>query len=545
MANGFGTELPSFERAPEDIAKEIAAKRELDRQQKRPNGDVRAMGPESDAAQAKDPWPTPEPLFEPVEAEESYPLDALPTILSDAITEYRRYGQQPLSMVASSAIAAASLASQGLADVARNPHLVSPISLNFGIVAISGERKTSADGHFTRRIREWQNERREALTTDAGNARAAFAAWEAQREGLLTKIKHASGKNTVGDQADIEAMRASLAELEQNKPVSVIMPKLFYEDINAQTLAVMIAEGWPSASLWSDEGGLVIGSNGMSDENLMGFVALLNRLWDGHSFERDRLTARCANMKGRRFTVSLMMQPIVMARLLGACGGAARKMGFIARNLVAWPTSTIGQRLYVDPPADMSATNKLAARFTELLDMELMTEGPKMALTPTCLSLSPTAKTEWTKFFNEIEVELSRAGEFGNIPDIGSKIAENAVRMAGVFHTIMHGPKGQLDKETMQGAISVVTWHLSEAIRVIAAQQKSQNIIDAELLLEWLLKQPPTPIDPRTILQFGPSRLRDKKVRDAALKILADKHWVFESGNPTRLTINPRARTAL
>lgn len=250
-------------------------------------------------------------------------------------------------------------------------------------------------------------------------------------------------------------------------------------------------------------------------------------------------------MKGRRFTVSLMMQPIVMARLLGACGGAARKMGFIARNLVAWPTSTIGQRLYVDPPADMSATNKLAARFTELLDMELMTEGPKMALTPTCLSLSPTAKTEWTKFFNEIEVELSRAGEFGNIPDIGSKIAENAVRMAGVFHTVIQGPEGQLDKDAMRGSISVVTWHLSEAIRVIAAQQKSQNIIDAELLLEWLLKQPPTPIDPRTILQFGPSRLRDKKVRDAALKILADKHWVFESGNPTRLTINPRARTAL
>jgi len=214
VANGSGTELPSFERAPEDIAKEIAAKRELDRQQKRPNVDVRGMHLESDAAQAKDPWPTPEPLFEPVEAEESYPLDALPTILSDAITEYRRYGQQPLSMVASSAIAAASLASQGLADVARNPHLVSPISLNFGIVAISGERKTSADRHFTRRIREWQNEKREALTADAGNARAALAAWEAQREGLLTKIKHASGKNRVGDQADIEAMMASLAELE-------------------------------------------------------------------------------------------------------------------------------------------------------------------------------------------------------------------------------------------------------------------------------------------------------------------------------------------
>jgi hypothetical protein len=76
----------------------------------------------------------------------------------------------------------------------------------------------------------------------------------------------------------------------------------------------------------------------MSDENLMKFVALLNRLWDGHPFGRERLHAKSAHVDGRRFTVSLMMQPIVMARLLGACDGAARNMGFVARTLTSWPT---------------------------------------------------------------------------------------------------------------------------------------------------------------------------------------------------------------
>jgi hypothetical protein len=88
-----------------------------------------------------------------------------------------------------------------------------------------------------------------------------------------------------------------------------------------------LAEGWPSASLWSDEAGLVIGAHGMSDEMAMGFIGLLDRLWDGNPFDRDRSTARRARMRGRRFTVSLMVQPVAMERLLTLAGGASRGMG--------------------------------------------------------------------------------------------------------------------------------------------------------------------------------------------------------------------------
>src|SRR5262245_39258369 len=123
----------------------------------------------------------------------------------------------------------------------------------------------------------------------------------------------------------------------------------------------------------------------MSDENLMKFVALLNRLWDGNSFERLRLSTKCAEITGRRFTVSLMMQPIVMARMLGACGGATRNMGFVARNLVAWPASTIGSRNYKEPPVDMPAIGKFNSRLRELLDEGLPMQGPQNALEPPVL----------------------------------------------------------------------------------------------------------------------------------------------------------------
>jgi hypothetical protein len=489
--------------------------------------------------------PPPEPLIEPNEASLPYPLDALPAIISAAVQEYRAYGQQPLSMVASSALAATSLASQGLADVARDAYLVGPISLNFLSVAGSGERKTSTDREFTRSLREWQTEKRDGMAGDAGQGRAQLAAWEAEKEGLLGKIKASGGKKAIGEEADIKDWTIRLSELEKNKPPAVIMPSLFYEDINAETLAVRLAEGWPSASLWSDEGGIVIGSGGMSDENLMKFVALLNRLWDGHPFERERLTAKSARLSGRRFTVSLMMQPIVLTRLLGACNGAARNMGFVARNLLSWPASTIGDRLYREPPADKSASNKFNARIRALLDMELPKEEPHNALTPTRLTLAAPAKREWTAFFNDIERELRHSGEFGDVVDIGSKIAENAARVAGMFHVFEHGPGGEIGKTLIEGGIAVVAWHLSEARRVVSANRKPEDIADAELLLECFRKEKPIIGNRRDILRLGPPRLReDKNRRNRALQILLDRYWLLESGTPPRLILNPKARVA-
>jgi len=491
-------------------------------------------------------WPEPEPLFEPSEAEHAYPLDALPTIIAEAIDEYRAYGQQPLPLIACSALSSASLAAQGLVDVARDRRLVGPISLHLAVVAVSGERKTSADREFSRPIRAWMLERREVLQPEADRGRAKIAAWAAERDGLLNKIKSTAGKKAAGAEADISAFKERLAVLESQRPAQLIMPSLFYEDTNAQRLAVDISEGWPSASIWSDEGGLVVGSHGMNDDNLMGFIGLLNRLWDGQAFERLRLTTPSAFIKGRRLTVSLMMQPVVFARLIGAADGASRGMGWIARNLTTWPTSTIGARPYRDAPDGMPALDRLHCRLRELLDLPLPVEGAGMVLVPPVLGLAPPAFAVWRSLHDEVEAELSQAGEFGAIPDIGAKIAENAARFAANFHVLEQGPEGSIGAATMQGAATLAVWYLNEARRIICANDKPRAVIDAELLLDWMRRELAEPIDPRDILNRGPNPLRDKGRRDNALKVLTEKHWIFEAkrGGATRLVLNPKARAA-
>jgi hypothetical protein len=488
-------------------------------------------------------WPDPEPLFEPAEAERPYPLDALPPIIAEAVRQYQAYGQQPLPLVACSALGSASLAAQGLVDVVRDRNLVGPISLHIAAIAVSGERKTSADRIFNKSIREWMSERREALQPAADKARAELLAWEAERDGLLNKIKRVAGANGEDAGADVARRKQRLTELERMRPRQSILPSMFYEDTNAARLAVDLAEGWPSASIWSDEAGLVIGSHGMNDDNLMGFIGLLNRLWDGNEFDRSRLTTKSANIRGRRLTVSLMMQPIVLTRLLRASGGASRSMGWIARTLLAWPASTIGSRLYRDA-VEMPALDAFDRRMRELLNLELPVQGAGMVLIPSSLSLSRSAFRVWRSLHDEVEAELSRVGEFASVPDIGAKIAENAARIAGMFHVVTQGPEGSVDLATMEGAAAVAIWHLNEARRVVGATKTPQDIADAVLLLEWWRsRQPENQIEPRDILRLGPPPLREKERRDAAIKILTEKHWasLVKIGIADRLVLNPKA----
>jgi hypothetical protein len=491
------------------------------------------------------------PLGSPREKEKPYPVNALPQILRDAVVEYAEYGQQPAPLIASSALASLSLAAQGLADVARDEHLRGPISLYFLNIAVSGERKTSADNWFRGPIHAWMLARRDLMQDEVAAGEALSAAWKAERDGLLAKIKSARGK---GDDAGVEQLRENLIKLEQGKPREIIVPKLFYEDSNAPALAIDLAEGWPSASLWSDEAGLVVGAHGMSDDVAMGYVGLLNRLWDGTPFDRDRASAKRARIQGRRFTVNLMMQPLVMARLLSLAGGASRGMGLIARFLLSWPASTIGTRVYRQPPRDVPAIGRLRRRLNELLDLPLPLdpENPTiMALAPPRLRFTARAQRLWEQFHNDVEVELGKTGEFADIADIGAKTAENAARMAGGFHVAEHGPTGEINSKTLFRATRVVLWHLNDARRVLATFERPESLTDAETLLEWLLRQPatdpPASIDPRHILQFGPRSLgRGVKRRDTAIEILVEHNHLrvapkaISGRGAKRYVLNPR-----
>jgi hypothetical protein len=480
---------------------------------------------------------TPEPLVAPTEAATPYPVDALSPVMCAAVEGYQAYGQQPMALVANAALASASLASQGLVNVRRDQNLVGPISLNLMVIAESGERKTAADERMTRAVRQWEEAKREQLADDVNASRAKREAWKAERDGVMNKIKSASGGG-VEKQQDVEDLKNRLIELEKSPPAMIYAPRLFTEDNTPEAMAKGLSEGWPSSSLWSDEGGLVVGSHGLTENSAMRYFGLLNRMWDGGRYERQRATTESFVIKGRRLTANLMMQGLVLSQLLEAGGGAGRGTGFLARFLIAWPSSTMGTRLYREGDLDSYALANFDARLHEVLDYPLPTIGDNMELEPAELPLSIDARNSWVRYHNDVERELGRGGEYFDTKDVAAKSAENAARLAGVMHVMENGPHGEISDQTFTNAACLAAWYLREGQRVLGSYHVPTGVTDAQELLAWMQRQPGGIIKHADIARYCPGRLRgreNRQAREEALRLLLETHHIFEVSGIAKL----------
>lgn len=476
-------------------------------------------------------WPKPISLLSETEHTTPYPIDALPTIIRNAVTAYQQYGQQPLPLIACSALANVSLACQTLANVARDKYLISPASLYFLVVASSGERKSAADYTFSKAIRQWQLDIRKKLEPEVKVAQTLHQAWRVEKEGLLSQIR----RNTLLNEAT-ESLRHMLLELVADEPKMPLLPVLFFEDATQEALASHIANGWPSASLWTDEGGIVMGGHGMQT-NSTKFIALLNRLWDGKAFIAHRKTSKSFTVANRRLTVSLMMQPLILEQMLAKNGGISRQSGFLARSLIAYPKSAMGDRYYQEPPEALASLPDFHDRLIDCLNGSLALDKNGCHSLPT-LTLSYQAKSNWISFFNEIEAGLKNAKQWKTIKDFASKAAENVARLAALFH-LFNGSTNEISAENVDQAAEIIRWHLRETKIILNSNPQTVQDQDAQRLLQWIVEKDLNETSPRYLQQYGP--LRDKSRRDRAVQILLELHHIKEirRDGKTTLLVNP------
>ncbi|MBF0256871.1 MAG: DUF3987 domain-containing protein, partial [Gammaproteobacteria bacterium] len=425
-------------------------------------GIARQSNQQSDSGQQQPPqldeWPEPQPIIDTTQGL-PYPLDALPDPIRAAVAEVQAFTQAPLAMTAASALGALSLAGQGLADVERAKGLSGPCSLSQLILADSGERKTTLDNLFVEPIRRWEQQQADAAAPDLRDYQANFAAWEAKRAGLKECIKASARARKSTEAAQVE-----LRQLEDTKPEPPMIPRLLYLDSTAEALAASLATGWPSAGLISAEAGSVFGGHSMSKDQLTKTLSLLNQLWDGATLTIDRRTTESFTLKGARLSVSLQLQEPLLRAFLEHSGQIARGSGFLARFLLTWAASTQGTRFFKEPPESWAALSRFHQRLFQLLERDLpLTQQGR--LDPPLLSLSSEARQAWVAFHDAIEAELADGGELRLIRDAASKAADNAARMACLFHLYEHGPQGEIGPDSFSQAARIVAWHLNESRR--------------------------------------------------------------------------------
>ncbi|MGZ8916177.1 MAG: YfjI family protein [Methylobacter sp.] len=455
------------------------------------------------ATNADSHWPEPQPLTAKIPPE-PYPLDALPDVIREAVEEVQGFVKAPLPLVAGSALGALSLAVQAQCDIMRAERLIGPIGLFLLSIALSGERKSTCDGFFTSAIRQYEAEQAELAAPVLKDYAAAIAAWNAQREGILSAIKDAAKKSK-----DAIKLRDDLIDLERNKPEPPRIPRLILGDETPENLAYTLAKNWPSAGVVSSEAGVVFGAHGMGKDSVMRNLGLLNVLWDGGSLSIGRRTSESFTVMGARLTVALQIQETTLREFFTRSGGLARGTGFLARFLVAWPESTQGYRPFTEPPSTWPKLARFNRRITEILNTHapLNDQG---GLTPAMLTFTPAAKVAWINFHDAIEIDLRAGRELYDVRDVASKTADNAARLAALFHVFAHGPSGEVDVDSFEGASRIAAWHLSEARRFFGELELTIELANAARLDAWLIeygRRERTHIIPRREAQrLGPVR---------------------------------------
>lgn len=481
-------------------------------------------------------WPEPQPLSAKV-APEPYPIDALPVTIRAAVEEVAGFVKAPLPMVASSALAALSLATQAHIDAKRAERLQGPVGLFLLTIADSGERKSTCDGFFTSAIRQYQEEQAEAMKPAIKEYQAAIAAWEAERDGILSAIKSAgkSGKPT-------DKLRADLAEIQRDKPEAPRVPRLLLGDETPENLAWGLAKHWPSAGVVSAEAGIVFGAHGMSGDSVMRNLGLLNVLWDGGSHSVGRRTSESFTVKGARLTVALQIQEMTLRSFFDKSGGLARGTGFLARFLVAWPESTQGYRPFTEAPPNWPHLDAFHQRIAAILANPVPIDEDG-ALSPALMMLAPEAKAAWVAFHDAIESELASGGEFYDVRDVASKSADNAARLAALFQIFEHGMGGAVGLECFESASLIAAWHLNESRRFFGELALPAELADAARLDTWLVdycqRQHRHSVSKNHVRQHGP--LRDGARLDTAIRELAEleRLRLLKEGKRLTIQLNP------
>jgi putative DNA primase/helicase len=482
----------------------------------------------------KDDWPEPQPLTAKVEFE-PYPIDALPSLIRNAVAEVAGFVKAPEAMVAMSAISALSLASQALADVKRADKLQGPIGLFTMTIANSGERKTTCDGFFTKAIRKYEKEQAELAKLGIKTYKADMESWDSKRGGIKDRIRQLAK-----ELKPTQTLEAALRDLECEKPDAPRVPRLLRADITPEQLGYALAKEWPSCGVVSAEAGLVFGSHGMGKDSVMRNLSLLNVLWDGGEFSSDRRSTESFTVSGARFSMALQIQEATLREFFSKSGTLARGNGFLARFLLAWPQSTQGMRPFTEAPTNWPNLGAFNQRIASLLAMPapLTKFG---VLEPPMMTLSPDAKKAWVEYHDAVEFELSANGEFYDIQDVAAKSADNAVRLAALF-SMFEGEASVINAQAFESASVISAWHLQESRRFFGEFALSTELSDAVNLECWLIKHSKKVNAITFRLAQQKSFIRDKNRLESALQELEDldRLRIEQVGKSKIICINPR-----
>lgn len=454
------------------------------------------------------------PLSDQIEKAVNYPIRALGP-LATAVWAVATKEQAPAALAAASALAVASLAVQGFADVETlgGPR---PTSLFLLTAGRSGERKSSCDRQLTRSLN--------------AHTKAQDALYVQAMKGYRT------------------AYRRAIAE-GHDEPTAPRCPTRLVTEPTYEGLVKLYAIGHPSMGLLSSEGGQFLGGHGMSKDHRQKTLTGFNSLWDGSPINRVRAEKDgIATLYDRRFCLSLMAQPDLVAAVLG--DRLSQESGFLARCLVSYPQTTMGTRFIngePDDPAVIAAIDFFNRNIDYILNTPLNLNHQTFELRPRLLTLTPEARKILIYYYNVIEGLLGQGGRYEDIAGTAAKAAEQACRIAGVLMLYHNIQATEIPHDAMQCGIDLAQHYLDEQLRLSGIQPVDGTVLAADKLRDWLMADDDDDyvkdecIIYGTMRQSAPNAIRPAKILNRAIELLTEQGFMRRLPPQTIVDGKPRA----
>ena len=339
--------------------------------------------------------------------------------------------------------------------------------------------------------------------------------------------------------SNLELMLEKAILAEPKKPVAT---KILFKNATPEAMRDAVNNGAFSFAIASDEASNVFDSPTTRE------LSFFNDGYSTSPIRVDRKSSPSFVVKKYAMTAMLMAQETVMRSFITRKKGRARGDGFLSRFLITYPDSMRGQKFLDGSKKSDVHIKAFQNRITDLLNIsQSVTSAEKASpeLNQKVIRLSDEAEELFIYFNNRLQFQMQPGQLFCEDIDLASRTAENATRLACVFHVYENGLNGEISADTFDRAATICLWFFHQSKRILNEFSRPQDETDAQLLYNWLLGEFKNyqmmngqmggghmmPVS-HIYLNCRPNRLRTKSVLMSAIQGLVDRGIVQHITKP-------------
>ena len=484
-------------------------------------------------------WKKLEPLRQAADLPE-FPVDALPTSLSDWVSQESEATQTPPDMAALLAIAVCAVPLAKRVEVLAREPWVEPTNLYVATILEPANRKSAVFKDAQKPLRQVEKE----LIKKEAPEKAKEDSRQRAKRLRLKKLEKTAAEDPSAKKRDEAQREADELSVEVAAFLPIEETTLIVDNVTSEKLAVMMQANGERIASMSAEGGvfeLMKGryAGGQTD------IDIYLQGHSGDSVSVNRVIRGPVKLDAPALTMALAIQPEVIRGIAG--NSAFRGRGLLGRFLYAVPRSWVGERKIAPEPVDRLVRLQYENAVKDLAEIELNSEGQ-----PHRIKLSSEAAKTFKPFAKYIESELKvgSGGTLEDMPDWGGKLAGATLRIAGILHCVERGTQGvaeDIGVETIENAQRIAEWAIPHAAAAfdLLTDGEDDPINNTNYLLQRLRTEcePGETFTRRDCTRLGRRFTAEPERLDAALARLVETNHIRKlpaTGKRKPYAISPR-----